>query len=256
MYEFTKTELIQSVLWITLFFVVLTGAIVCGVYWFYKRKTAHEKQVQQLQHDYDAAILNTQIEIQDDTLKRVSQELHDNLGQQLALVSLQLYQLGDTNGKEAHAPIRESVGKAIADMRSLTRSLHPDHVKLASLHQSMLHVVEHWQQSSQVAVAFEYHTEEDIPADKRLVLFRVFQELVHNVIKHAGATTVDIVLNETPQHWQLTVADNGKGMPATAVASGIGIGSMINRLQLVGGSLQYDANEFKGTKALVTIPKS
>jgi len=255
-YIFSKAELTQAVLITCLLFLALAVFIVLGMLWYWRRRQQHLVQMKAMQHQYETSLLETQIEIQDDTFKRISQDLHDNIRQQLALMSLQLHKVSHLHGDISTEPLRESLTRTINDMRTITRSLHPDHVKLTSLQNSMENIIAQWQQSSAADIYFNYHAVEELPDNEKLIMFRVFQELTHNVMKHAEATTVNISFDDAGSQWQLTVTDNGKGMKSHHAVGGVGLRSMASRLTMVGGTIRYENVLPHGTRVIACIPKS
>jgi two-component system, NarL family, sensor kinase len=225
------------------------------------RKAARNRQM--TGSEMEAQLLKTQLELQEQTLQHISQEIHDNIGQALTFVKLNintidLYKVEETQSKLAES--KELITKAIQDLRHVTKSINTDFINEAGLaaciefqlhflektglYTTRLHMAETWCKS-------QPHTE--------LVLFRVIQELLNNIVKHAEASVIEIRLECHPDKLQITVSDNGKGFlqPVTMPADGnkgLGLGNMKKRIAIIQGSLHIDSIPGQGTTATIEVP--
>lgn len=216
-----------------------------------KNKLLREKKIMQTQ--FEQELLRTQLEIQEQTLKTISQEIHDNVGQVLSLAKLNLGTLPNSTDPKVQ-DTKELVSKAIKDLRSLSHSLHSDVIAELGLQQSIaneLNIIGNTQ-------VFETELKTTGPvfkidSQKEMVLFRIVQEALNNCIKYSAAKKITVVLQYQPQLFTLQVQDNGKGFNAHENI-GIGMKSMLNRAQLIGGTFSLKSTEGQGTVVTVELP--
>lgn len=214
---------------------------------------------QRTESEYKQLILNTQLEIQEQTLNTVSQEIHDNIGQVLGLVKLNLNNLLIKDpGNPKLTTTKDLVGKAINDLRSLTRSLHSDRIADLGLAEAIAQELSTLQNTGQFTTDLQIEGNiYRLPTQQEMVFFRMVQESLHNAIKHSEAQDIMVILNYAPSLFSLTIKDNGKGFDHSllnATQKGIGLKSMQNRANLIGASFFIDSLPSKGTTITITIP--
>ena len=193
---------------------------------------------------------------------RIACELHDDFNQRLALLSIELEQLGKTIPKVSDncqllQKIQRQIQEISADIHRLSYRLHPsklDHLGLAAAVKSLCEEVS---ESGKLKIEFQEH---GFPAalekDTALCLFRVAQEALRNSVKHSGAQSVRVLLWKTINAVRVSVADDGNGFdPESEVRrSGLGFISMRERVQTVGGQMQIHSQPQCGTCISVSVP--
>lgn len=236
-------------------FIIITYALA-----YQKRKNKYFKEKQVMESQFQAAILQTQIEIQEQTLKNVAQEIHDNIGQILILAKLNLNTfppIADAATETRVNDTRQLVGKAINDLRHLSKSLHGEKIAELGLPESVgneLKIIQNtglYQTSLQVTGS-KYR----LPSQKEMVLFRIIQESLHNALKHAKAKNISVSLLYEPTLFRLTVTDDGEGFEAATLVfkdTGIGLKNMKDRAGLIGGQLLIRSSPGNGTSISVEI---
>lgn len=218
-----------------------------------------------MKEEFDQEVLKSQLEIQETTLKSIAQELHDNIGQVLSVVKLSLAVLPLDTGHAAYAPlqqIREVLNKAVYDLADLTKSLHTDRITQIGLVESIRFDLETLRRTGLIKVNFDLEGEEYRLGDqKEVFIFRIFQELVNNILKHAKATQITISLNYTSNDMFLfSVKDNGIGFnvqerkDSKSSLNGVGLKSMANRAKLIGANMVFSSEEGKGTFVRMELP--
>jgi len=247
-------------LMLVIFIILLAGL-------FKKRQTEYLQEKTNLQVQYQQEILQAQIEIQNQTLQQIGRELHDNIGQLLSVMSIKLDVLEeDTNELETKNQIIETaqiLHRTISEIRHLSKSLDGDFVKDFGLAESLSHELQ------RIRSTGKYQTEIQIKGEpyrldekKEIVLFRVAQEILNNILKHAAAKSIQLTLHYDPNQFSLTIVDNGKGFDYEAVlsremsASGSGLRNIQRRMELLGGSYKIDSTFGKGTEIHLDLPVS
>jgi two-component system, NarL family, sensor kinase len=246
---------------IVLFIFIITVFIVLFIFIYHRRQVKNLQEKKLLQSQHAQAILQTQLEIQEQTLNTVAQEIHDNIGQILGLAKLNLNNLialqPDTPKLTA---TKDLVAKAINDLRNLTRSLHGGRIADLGLPDALAQELQTLQNTGQFTTRLQtmgkpYRLE----AQHEMVLFRMVQEALHNAIKHSEAKHIKVELHYEPQQFILSVTDDGKGFDPAALAAtqkGIGLKSMENRAALIGAAFSINTAIGQGTNIMITLPKT
>lgn len=228
------------------FFILLRG--------FHFRRLRYYNEKQELQSQYQQSLLRTQLEIQEQTLKTISQEIHDNVGQVLSLAKLNLNTLPNSSDPKIQ-DTKNLVSKAIKDLRNLSHSLHSDVIAELGLQQSIaneLKIIGNTQVfETELNVSGSSF---NIDTQKEMVLFRIVQEALNNCIKYSAAKKITVSLHYQPQLFILQIQDDGKGFNAHENI-GIGMKSMLNRAQLIGGTFNLNSVTGKGTVVTIELPR-
>ncbi len=238
--------------------------IVMYIFLQQKRKQKHliEKQLLQSQHQQE--LLQTQLEIQEQTLKTISEELHDNISQLMGLAKLNINNLlatlppSELGARAKAEAAKESVSKAINDIRQLARTLHGDKIAETGLEQAIdaqLKVI----QSSGAFTTQLIATGEPYPLEPKqeMVLFRMVQELLNNAVKHSQGKHIHVTLNYGTEVFAIAVSDDGQGYDTNGSGTkdtGIGFTSLRNRAALINAEVAIDTAVGKGTKVVIELP--
>jgi two-component system NarL family sensor kinase len=244
---------------------LLVGFIVMILFLYQRRQHRSEEELARVKDMYDQELLKSQLEIQENTLKNLSQELHDNIGQLLSVTKLSLAVLPISKDHDSYEPVqnaREMLNKAILDLSALTKSLHSDRISQVGLVESIRYEVESIQRTGLVKIDMTADTAEaPFSGQKEVFLFRIFQEIVNNILKHSHATAVKVDLNyNAGKNFILRIEDNGVGfdveeMKASVSSSkGVGLRSLFNRAKLIGAEMDMKSESGKGVQVTVELP--
>lgn len=247
---------------------MLVGFIVTIVFLYQRRRHQQEQELATMKDQYEQEALKSQLEIQENTMKTISQELHDNIGQMLSVVKISLAVLPVEKQHEAFEPIQNSrqiLNKAILDLSNLTKSLHTDRITEIGLAESIGFEVDSVRKSGILNIEYEVSGQEvSLDEQKKIFLFRMFQEILNNILKHSQANTVKITLDYPGDNkFALSIQDNGVGFnvdekrKGVSSTSGVGLKSLFNRAKLVGAELTMNSEPGKGTQVLIemTVPE-
>ena len=243
---------------------LLVGFIVTILFTYQRRQHQQEQELTRLKDLYEQEALRSQLEIQEETFKMLSQELHDNIGQSLSVVKLSLAILPVDKQHEAWEPIqnaRDILNKAVLDLAGLNKSLHTDRIAQIGLIEAIRFEVESLRKSRLVEVDFEVNGYEQLlDEQKSVMLFRIFQEMLNNTLKHSQASRIEISLSFTDDNqFILRLADNGVGFDIDAKrnsvssSSGVGLKSIFNRAKLVGAEIEMHSEIGKGTTTTIQM---
>ena len=260
-----KEEAYYSILIFTLFTFFLVSIIIIAAALYYKRKRKHIEETQLIKSQFSQTLLQSQLEIQEQTLKTISQEIHDNIGQALSLAKLNLNTMSIENTEQLLQKInnsKELVSKAIVDLRDLSRSLDTDYVADMGLQKAIEYELELIDKSAvietQMKVAgplFRFDKQ------KELILFRIVQEILNNIIKHAQAKKINVVMNYREDKLEMLLKDDGNGFDMDPKnddsnrSTGLGLRNMHNRAKLIGADFIINSRLTKGTEIKIILSK-
>jgi PAS domain S-box-containing protein len=202
------------------------------------------------------------IEAQEEERTRIARELHDDINQRLALLSVNLESLKlDLPAAEKQAKRRideanKQVGDLGSDIQALSHSLHSSKLEYMGLVTASASFCKELSERQSVEIDFESRDiPKKLPPDIALCLFRVLQEALHNAVRHSGARQFKVSLALASGGIELRVADSGVGFDPEAVTGhGLGLTSMRERLKLVAGHLLIDSERQRGTTVRARVP--
>lgn len=240
---------------------IFIAVFIIGFLFVYQKKQERNFKEKQF---LESQFLQSQLEIQEQTLKNISQEIHDNIGQVLSLAKLNLGTVSLDKPEQLQQKIddsRQLVAKAIQDLRDLSRSMDADHISsigFAKAVEDELGMIEKSGYKVQLQVTGDKYR---FDLQKELILFRIVQEVLHNIIKHAKANLIEVKLNYLPDLFELIITDDGTGFDLTPLnengnsSFGLGIRNMHNRARLIGGEYIIKSEIDKGTVVTIHLPK-
>jgi two-component system NarL family sensor kinase len=208
------------------------------------------------------------LHIQDEERRRVARDLHDTVGQTLTGLKISLSALEDAVARSPQTvdlltELNGLADQALQEIRTTSYLLHPPLLDEAGFAAAASWYVDGFNKRSPIQVRLELPERTRLPGSAEIVLFRILQESLTNITKHAGSATVDVVLQVDQNVISLSVRDYGKGISAERLAKmngsgsdvGVGIAGMRERLKEMGGRLEIESNS-TGTllKASVPVP--
>jgi PAS domain S-box-containing protein len=211
------------------------------------RDISEQKRVQRALSSVSRRLIHAQ----EEERARIARELHDDIGQRLALLSFNLGALpGASSAALDTARLYQQVSEIASDIHSLSHELHSSKLELLGLARAMQSFCRDFAQQQHVTVDFTDATvSAKFPSTVSLSLFRVLQEAVRNGVKHGRAPRFDVRLSESDGFLSLLVKDQGEGfdLGAARASPGLGLISMEERLKLVDGELSIETQPGQGT---------
>jgi signal transduction histidine kinase len=199
--------------------------------------------------------------------KRISMELHDELGQSLAVLKLQIRAiergLADSQQdlKEECLELLHYLDGVIDDIRRLSRDLSPAILEDLGLKAALNYLIDGVSKHYTVSYSCEVNDLDHLfPSEAQIIIYRIFQECLTNISKHAGATEVSIAVKENDGLIFLVLEDNGAGFDPTQVSGrrgtdrGMGLAALDERARMLGGTLSIQSQPGSGTRLTCAIP--
>jgi signal transduction histidine kinase len=226
----------------------------------HKRKQyRNQLEKQQMENRYQTQLLQTQLEVQEQSFKYFSEEIHDNVGQLLSIIKLQLFKIANSSSEEATIHDARSsielVGKAITDLRNISHTLNSSFIDKAGLCAAIEKEMGYIRSAKEIDCHLHKTGDEyNLSPDRELLVFRIIQEAMANAIKHAAPNKIAIYLSYNPQKITVEIKDDGSGFnTAEYDKPGIGLNNMLVRAGMLNGTLNINSAKGTGTTILLDI---
>ncbi|HTA58458.1 MAG TPA: PAS domain S-box protein [Candidatus Baltobacteraceae bacterium] len=237
---------------------VYSGETFVGAFAIYQDISERRRSEEKLQ-----ALRNRLTRTQEEERSRIARDLHDDIGQRLAILSIDLEQMklasqqdGSAFARELEALVR-TAGEITSDVHNISRRLHPSQVELLGLAPALNNFCREFANRNSMRIQFTSACLTcKVPEEASLCLFRVAQEAIRNVHKHSGCREALVELDEISGSLRLRISDRGAGFdPVLAEATqGLGLLSMEERLRSMGGELFVHSRPGGGTCIEACIP--
>ncbi|WP_019990094.1 sensor histidine kinase [Rudanella lutea] len=249
----------------TVVFLLLAVFIVSFALVFQRRQLENLRERSAMKAAYEEEILKAQIEMQNQTLQSIGRELHDNIGQLLSVTKLYLNQLEDAEDLTEVRPLTQKtngvIDQTIRGVRSLSKSLDGDFIRDFGLVETLAFEIERLNGAGRLTASLRVQPDiQPLGFEREIILFRMVQEAINNLLKHAQARALHVSLQTRDGQLLLQLEDDGKGFDYDAVMnqsmtnSGAGLRNMQRRAELIGGSCTVDTAPGRGTRIAFVVP--
>ena len=249
-----KNSLLIFVLFIVVILIVLVLFIGFLIFLYQKKQIQHKQKISNLKIIHENDKLKTQIQVQEATFQFISREIHDNIGQKISLAKLHLNTLSESDN-DILQNIIQILTESLNDLRDLSRSMSSEFISNNGFIKALENEI---QQLSKIE---RYNFKLTITgnpvffnSEKDVILFRIVQESLANIIKHAEATQIHFNLHYTQNYMQVEIIDNGVGFIPSEKSDSNGIKNIISRAKLLDGIADFISVSGKGTIVKVKIP--
>ena len=220
---------------------------------FIKRKNIMLLEQQEAQKRFEQEIAETQIEIREETLRNISWELHDNIGQLLTLAKIQTQNAAGDEQQVKEAA--ETIGKGLEEVRALSKLINPEALKNLSLKEALQLEIERYNRMGYIQAALE-ESGDFFELDKKaeIVIFRILQEFFTNTIKHSKATNLIVKVHYGDHLLKVEASDDGVGFDyvAAKAKNGIGLSNIETRAALIKSTIGITSKKGEGTQLLLS----
>ncbi|MCG2614186.1 ATP-binding protein [Terrimonas sp. NA20] len=258
-----KINIIIFVTITTVLILLLGFILILVIYLYQQRKLIHTQSITELELSHEKSLTTTQLEIQENLFRHISQEIHDNVGLTLSLVKLRLNTLDFSQMSVMKEQVFSSVnllGESIENLRDISRSLNADIINNYGLIQAIHKEITRIEELSNINITLAIDGEPIyMDSQKELIIFRIIQESCNNILKHSGAKSASVNLKYTKQELVLSIQDGGKGFSMSDFSeknysSGAGIRNMTARSKMIRATMLVSSAPSKGTTLKFTIP--
>jgi signal transduction histidine kinase len=242
----------------TVFFVFLACFIIYFIVLYQKRQVQNKAEREVIEANFKQEFLKARLEMQEQTFAYVSRELHDNVNQVLSFVKLNLAMISNIDEPQQTKinENRDLIAQVITDLRDLSKSMSFEHITKQGLVKTIENEAIKLNRSGLIEA--DLIVKGDIyplGEQRELVLFRIFQEVVNNTMKHSGAGHLKISLQYIPEMFNLTLEDDGVGFSANSLdhSRGSGLMNIENRATVIGAVAEIRSSPGKGCCVSVNL---
>lgn len=240
---------------VLLFFAIFSIVFVIA---FQRRKNKFLTERYESEKRYQSGLANSKIEIQEQTLKNIAWELHDNVGQLLSVANIQLNILMGSAPESIQSQLKETKGivqESVQEIRSLSKVLNNDVVLKNGLLESLQVELERFKRLGYLNVSLEI-VGDPVPiiSANEIIIFRIIQEFLSNVIKHARASDLFVYLNYNEKALDISVIDDGIGFDTSQKTNSSGMETMRGRAELLNAEYSVISEIGKGTQLFLKYP--
>lgn len=229
-----------------------------------RRKKYSDREIELLRLNQEKEILSAKIEIQEELHQRISMDIHDNVGQSLLLANINLsilqnIKILNSDQLQIMLETKKLITQASEDITEHTRSMNPDRIYLIGVFEAMRIELENLKRKNLYNIKIHFYQEIEksinIKNNIQIMIFRVFQEGLKNIIKYANATQITLTVNQNKNSLIITIQDNGIGFKIKDqnLTNGIGLNNMKKRIDSIGGQLEILSSPGQGTTLIIKI---
>jgi signal transduction histidine kinase len=260
--QISSKEVFSLITLTSIIFLIAPLFLIRYVLLYNKKKRRHKEEKMLMHEIYETELLKTKIEVQEQTLKTVAFDLHDNIGQLLSLMSVALSTI-DANDPKAVAEkvdlISDLTQRSIGEVKALSKLLHSEELIKMGLIEAIAFELSWLQRLDRFNITFNKPSDLGIALknNQKTIVFRLFQEIINNIIQHAKATKIIINLALVDNCVQLEIHDNGIGFNIDELPNrvrGMGLTNIKKRAEMLSGTATIYSTIGKGTSIRILVP--
>lgn len=236
-----------------------------GLYVFYRKRLAYKNTIQQqkitdLTQKNKLLAMSSMIEGQEAERLRIARDLHDSLGGLLSSVKAHFTIFKNKFDKDQTLDITQKtyqlIDNSCLEVRRISHNMIPHSLSLSGLKGTLEDLSEHMESEGYTITLDVHHLPENLATTKQITIFRIIQEILSNIRKHADAKNVFIQLIGSRNEIQLIVEDDGKGFDYKEAVKnkGLGLNSINSRVEFLDGTIQWESVIAEGTTITINIP--
>lgn len=245
-----REAILVLIFFIITIFILILFIVVFSIL-FHRRKNKLLLQQIEAEKTYEQELAKSQIEIQENILKNIGWELHDNVGQLLSVANLQLSMLSNQLSPEHAKEItqtKEIIKQTVQEIRSLSKVLNNDVILKNGLISTLKTEIERINRLQYLKAAiFIEGTERKVGNSEEIIIFRIIQECLSNILKHAKASELSLYLYFEKKFLNIVLTDDGIGFNISKRYDGSGMETIRNRALLIHADLEVLSKIGKGT---------
>lgn len=244
---------------ITLMLIVMLIAVVASiVYRYQNHRLDYISNINRMKLNHENDMLKSQLEIQEQTFQNISREIHDNIGQKLTLAKLQLNTVQIPDNPMNHSLIQDVVkiiGVAIGDLSDISRSMSSEVIMSNGFIKALEFEINQLNKTRLYSIKLKVTGDPGyMDSGKELLLFRIVQEALSNIMKHSEASEVLVDIYQVNGYLNLSIFDNGKGFDNGSNLNSNGLKNMAKRAKMLDGLFEINSKKGEGTTVKLKIP--
>lgn len=241
------------------------SAIIYYVFLYQKKRFLHQQEMLQLREAFNQTLLQSKLEIQEETLDHISKELHANFSQLVSLININLSEILPQSSDKMKDSIMETKSLAkqlLSELKALSASLNTDHIMQIGFTNAFNNELSRLSKSNRFEVHFvKIGTEYRLRPEHEIILFRLCQEVLNNVLKYSKADKIEATFTYTLALFEIKISDNGIGFDIEAAErervkkESTGMVNIQQRAKLISATVEINSVVSNGTTVTIKIPK-
>jgi signal transduction histidine kinase len=244
----------------TLLMFLLAGMLLFFVSAYQKRLLRNKADVESMKSRHQLDLFQSSIDAMEDERRRVSRDLHDEIGAALSMLRLQVGQLNmskeqaSENTEKIIVDSKQLIDSTIENVRRISNDMLPHGLDEFGLKYALETLCDKIESASNLVISLDFNHLERLEIRLELALYRILQELLNNTLKHAQASEVNIKFKPDNQRLTVIYQDNGKGFDfETLTKRGLGLKNIESRVNMIHGKLTYIPTVEKGVEVIIGV---
>lgn len=248
----------------TLLVLSLCAAVVYFLFMYQQKKFRHQQEIIEMREAFNQVLLQSRLAIQEQTLDHISKELHANFSHLVSLININLQEIlpqAPIDQRENILETKSLAKQLMSELKALSASLNTDHIIHIGFVKALENELNRLAKTRKYEVSTIKRGEEyRILPEHEIILFRLCQEVLNNVVKYAQASKVTASLDFAKEQFVLIITDNGTGfdlanaLDQSGEKQSTGLVNMNKRASLINAELLITSNDGTGTSVMITIP--
>lgn len=225
---------------------------------YQKRVATQRLKLDTIERDHQKQLLQATLTVQERERKRIASDLHDDIGSLLSALKLNVQFLEESEQnerqKEFLTKTRVKLESGIEQVRRISHDMYPPELQKLGLWESLKELFSNIDTSEKVTTSIKgIPNQLRLESTTELAVYRVMQELVTNSLRHSKADTLTLSIQNNLEQVIIQYSDNGAGMNADEMKSGLGIMNMRSRIEVVNGNIEFESSKGNGTKTTISL---
>jgi signal transduction histidine kinase len=252
-----QQDILITIIVASVFLVLIGIFLLLMILLFIRKQRRNQQEKEELKNRFEQTLLKTQIEIQEQTLSYISYEIHDNIGQILSLAKINNLQVNKENFESKTELIDELIGKAVTDLRGISHNLNHNNFHQIGFYESIIQLLHSIEKTGKYTTSINTIDADEIEAfvsGNDIILFRMIQEIINNIINHASANHINLSIEKKDQFIIIKIIDNGIGFDTAIIKQenqGIGLHNIYTRAKII--NLDVEINSSIGAGTVVVL---
>ncbi len=259
----TSSEItIQTIIISTLVLLILGAYIIYSLFLSQRKRFRHRQELFEMKEAFGQTLMHSKLAIQEQTLDHIAKELHANVSHLVSLININLQEIlpqTQSNTRENVLETKSLAKQLMGEIKALSASLNTDHIMHIGLTQALDNELNRLRKKFEITVT-KTGEEYRLKPENEIILFRLCQEVLNNVIKYSGASKILVSLSFVPDNFTLSITDNGAGfnveeaMNNSGEKQSTGLINMRKRASVINASFTISSAPGTGTTVNINIP--
>lgn len=259
----TSSEItIQTIIISTIVLILLGSSIIYFLFLYQKKRFRHQQELLEMREAFSQTLMESKLAIQEQTLDHIAKELHANFSHLVSLININLQEIlpqTQSNTRENVLETKSLAKQLLGEIKALSASLNTDHIMHIGLVQALDNELSRLAKKFEITVT-KTGEEYRMKPENEIILFRLCQEVLNNVIKYSAASKIFVSFSFSPDNFTLSITDNGSGFDVEEALNNsgekqsTGLINMRKRASVIQANFNISSATGTGTTVTINIP--